>query len=217
MFSVVVPHPYPNLVPRPFCLQWNTRRELTLSLSLSLSLYRGRTHTLSTVALFLTHPCEFLHVKLVLLDAWSLTDPFLIDRCHGQMPTSIGARRGRRAAGRRGGAVGAGGARRGSGRVCVGARGARSALFFKGKGFHADAAHVRWHSIFVVIVISVSESGSVFNYLCTLLRNVRISIISSVFEPSTDSVPMKHACILVEAPPLAVGACNAGFAACCRA
>ena len=130
VFSVVVPHPYPNLVPRPFCLQWNTRRDLSLSLSLSLSLYRGRTHTLSTVALFLTHPCEFLHVKLVLLDAWSLTDPFLIDLCcHGPMPTSGGARRGRRAAGRRGGAVGAGGARRGSGRVCVGARGARGALF----------------------------------------------------------------------------------------
>jgi hypothetical protein len=65
----------------------------------------------------------------VLLDAWSLTDPFLIlFPCPGPMP-SCGARRGRRAAGRRGGAAGAGGASRGSGRVCVGARGARSTFF----------------------------------------------------------------------------------------
>jgi hypothetical protein len=69
----------------------------------------------------------------------------------------------------------------------------------------------------VVVVAIVSVSISVFNYLCTLLRNVRISIISYVFEPSTYSVPIRIASILVEAPPLAVGSCNTGFAACCRA
>ena len=118
----------------------------------------------------------------------------------------------RHAAGRRGGAIGAGGARRGSGRVCVGARGARSALSFNGKGFHADAAHVSWHSIFVVISVSVSISP--FNCRCTLIRNVRISIRSSSFEPSTDSVPTRNAFILVDASSLTVGSCNTALADC---